>query len=86
MFFKHSFRCPISGSAKEEVEEFLAKHPDITIVWVDVVDDRPISLYIAEQSNVTHQSPQIILFHQGEPTWNTSHREITVETLETHIL
>lgn len=84
-FYKHSFQCPISAGAFEEIKTFEKKHPNTPIVWIDVIDSRDVSNHLAELSSITHHSPQIILYHQGNPVWNTSHREITLTSLEQNI-
>ena len=43
---------------------------------IDVVLDRPVSLHVAEQINVQHQSPQILLIKQGKAIFNASHNAI----------
>lgn len=84
--FKHSNVCPISAAACRHFNEFADSTPDAEFWQVLVREDRPLSLAIAERSAIAHQSPQIILFHKGEPVWHGSHHEIAVKTLDKKLL
>jgi len=79
--FKHSTRCPVSARAEERVDAFVATHPDIPVHRVLVVEQRPVSLSIAERLEVAHASPQIILIRDGRAVWDTSHLAVTVEAM-----
>ncbi len=80
--FKHSTRCPVSAWAFEEVKRFEAAHPEIPVHLLKVVEDRPVSLYLADRLGVRHQSPQAILVRSGQAVWNTSHEGVTAGALE----
>ena len=78
--FKHSTRCPISASRWRTFQGFADK--DQAEFWrVLVIEDRPTSLQIARESSVSHQSPQAILFHNGQAVWHASHYSITAEEM-----
>ena len=78
--FKHSTRCPISASRWQVFQGFADS--DQTEYWrVLVIEDRPTSLQIARESNVAHQSPQAILFHNSQAAWHASHYSITAEEM-----
>lgn len=81
ILFKHSYQCGISANALEELEkaEKSGKCPEIMLI--DVIASRPVSLAIADQFKIIHQSPQVIFFHQGKATWHASHYKITAETV-----
>lgn len=81
VLFKHSPRCPVSTAARAEWDAFVAAHPDVPTLFVDVVADRPVARGLAEACGVAHASPQAILFEQGSPSWDASHHHITAETL-----
>ena len=83
LIFKHSTRCPVSTEAHRQVERFLQSQPGANVAVVLVVENRPVSLAIAAALDVQHASPQAILLRDGEATWNASHWDITVESLET---
>ncbi len=81
LLFKHSPICPVSSHAKREWDAFLGSHPDVPTLFVDVVGDRPVARELAGLVGVVHQSPQAILFVDGQATWDRSHHEITVDSL-----
>lgn len=79
--FKHSTRCPISARAHAEYQRFAEAHPEIECREVLVIEQRPLSQYIALQTGVTHQSPQALLFSGGKVVWNASHYSISADGL-----
>ncbi len=79
--FKHSTRCPVSSRAEEQVNAFVADHPDVPVHRVLVVEQRPVSLSIAERLEVAHASPQVILVRDGRAAWDTSHLAVTAEAM-----
>ena len=81
LILKHSTRCPVSSSALEEYDSYLngSPNPDTDYYLVKVIESRPVSNRIAEDLNVTHASPQIILFKDGKSVWNTSHWSVTTK-------
>lgn len=81
LLFKHSPICPVSAAAFAEYRGFCAEQPDVPTLFVDVIEQRPVARGLAERCGVEHQSPQAILFREGQPVWNASHRAITKETL-----
>jgi bacillithiol system protein YtxJ len=84
LLFKHSHRCGVSARAFAQYEQFLAAH-EIDTGWINVVDDREISLWVAEHSGIEHKSPQALLIRDGEVIWHASHFKITSESLATAI-
>ncbi|MFF2092885.1 bacillithiol system redox-active protein YtxJ [Paenibacillus sp. NPDC058174] len=79
--FKHSTTCPVSANAHREFQEYLDNKPreDADYVLVKVIESRPVSNQIAEDTAVTHASPQIMLVQNKEKVWTTSHWAITKE-------
>jgi bacillithiol system protein YtxJ len=84
LLFKHSTRCPISAHANREYEDWLdsAGAERARTARVLVVEQRPISLAIAERLKVRHESPQAILIENGKVLWHASHHSITAEELK----
>ena len=62
------------------LETFLAKH-DLPVGFIRVVDWRPASNRVAELTGILHQSPQFILFDQGQPVFDVDNWDITPEEL-----
>ena len=79
--FKHSTSCPISASRWRVLQAFADSEPRADFWAVLVIQDRPVSLYIADETGIRHQSPQAILFYRGKPVWNESHYRITEDEL-----
>jgi bacillithiol system protein YtxJ len=82
LLFKHSPACGVSAAARAHWDRFGAGHPDVPLLFVDVIADRPVARGIAERCGVAHASPQAILFVQGRPVWHASHGAITAGALE----
>lgn len=84
LLLKHSTTCPISANAFKEYRQF-SQHETgnhVQYALVKVIESRPISLQIAEDLNVKHASPQIILIKQGKPVWTASHWNITAANIQ----
>lgn len=73
LIFKHSTRCSISSMALNRMEK---ANPALSFHLVDVIADRSISNRIAEVFSIYHESPQLLLIHQGECVYEASHLEI----------
>jgi bacillithiol system protein YtxJ len=80
---KHSTTCPVSSNALQEYEAYLKNKPNekVDYVLVKVIESRPVSNQIAEDTGVKHASPQILYVKNKETIWNTSHWAVT----EAHI-
>jgi bacillithiol system protein YtxJ len=85
LFIKHSLTCPISTAAFEEYEKFEKEHKGIETYYLFVQDDRPLSNHIAEAYSVKHESPQALLFRDGQVVWNASHWNITYKSLSSKL-
>jgi bacillithiol system protein YtxJ len=79
--YKHSYSCDLSAMAMDEVQAFANAHPDVPIVLVDVIGQRPISRAIEAELGVLHESPQALLVQSGACLWHASHRRVTARTL-----
>lgn len=83
LVFKHSTTCPVSARAHREWEAFQAAPAAerVNLAWVRVIEERPVSLALAEQVGVKHESPQALLIKGGHSLWDASHRGITAAAL-----
>ncbi|MFA9559058.1 bacillithiol system redox-active protein YtxJ [Evansella sp. AB-rgal1] len=79
---KNSTTCPISMEAYNETKDFSSNHEEIPVFYLNVQESRPLSNEIAETYNVKHESPQVLLFEEGNVKWNDSHWRITKQSLE----
>lgn len=83
LIFKQSTTCPISAEAFRQYNSFLdSTNKDIDTYFVKVRETREVSNKIAEDTNIKHESPQILLIKNKEVLWNTSHHDITVDKIE----
>ena len=73
LVYKHSTTCGISATAAKEVR---AMETDLPIYWVNVREQRDLSNWVAETFDVTHESPQLILIHEGKPEKVWNHYEV----------
>ena len=77
VIFKHSTRCSISVMAKSRLER--SEFPEqIQFHYLDLLQFRDISNKIAEQFDVHHQSPQILLIKNGECIFEETHSAISI--------
>ena len=76
LLFKHSTTCPISAVANNEVAAFASRNDNVSVWKVQVLENRPVSIHIADITGITHQSPQVILFKNGKAVWDASHYRI----------
>jgi len=82
ILLKHSNTCPVSAQAYDEFGNFIEENPEFPAVYLVVQEDRELSNEIAEVFHVKHESPQVILFKNGNVAYHTSHWKITAETLQ----
>lgn len=72
--FKHSTRCPVSSMVKFSLQSSWKKYnPEVPIYLLDLIKYRSISNLIAEELEVQHQSPQLILIKSAETIYHSSH-------------
>jgi bacillithiol system protein YtxJ len=80
IIFKHSTRCSISMMAKRRFELDWDQLPsDLPLYFLDLIKFREISNQIAEDFQVHHESPQLLLIKGGECILDQSHGAISVE-------
>ncbi|RIV21898.1 bacillithiol system redox-active protein YtxJ [Alicyclobacillaceae bacterium I2511] len=88
LLIKHSTTCPISANAWREFQLHLTQEaiPDVSYVFVKVIESRPVSLQIASDLGVPHKSPQVILIVQQQARWSLSHWDITAQNINSALL
>ena len=79
--YKHSTRCSVSLFA---MKRLLMLDPAESEQWVyiDVVTQRSLSMAIAEELNVRHESPQLIMLLDGRVMAHGSHHRVSETTVE----
>jgi bacillithiol system protein YtxJ len=80
IIFKHSTRCSISLMAKRRLELDGDHLPEnLPVYFLDLIKYRDISNQVAQDFQVHHQSPQLLLIKDGECILDQSHGGISVE-------
>jgi bacillithiol system protein YtxJ len=75
--FKHSTRCGISHEIMSGLsDQTQSAELNIPFYYLDLIAHRNVSQAIAEQLDVPHQSPQLILVHKGKAINHASHHAI----------
>jgi bacillithiol system protein YtxJ len=76
LIFKHSTRCAISAMAWSRLGREWKDDFETPLYYLDLLRHRDISNRISEFFNIEHQSPQVLLIHQGACVYNESHSNI----------
>ncbi len=80
VIFKHSTTCSISQMIKGRLDRSL-EQDSIDFNYLDLLHHRNISNKIAEDYNVQHESPQILIIKNGECVYDESHNAIVMEDI-----
>jgi len=80
LVFKHSTRCPVSSMAKRSVEYDFDLLPEgLTLYYLDLIQFRTLSNYVAEKWQVRHESPQLLLLQGDSCLYYASHQDIELK-------
>ena len=80
--FKHSTRCFISKTVLKNFEkEVSASDKKVDYYFLDLIEYRSISNKIADDFDITHQSPQLIVLENGKAIKDASHQSISVSLI-----
>ena len=81
---KHSLTCPVSFRAYSVFENFSKKHSDsgAHFFLVKIQSHRDVSNYIEMDTEIIHESPQVIVLKNEEVIWQDSHYMITEKALD----
>lgn len=85
VIFKHSTRCSVSSMAKHRLDKNEAPS-GINFYYLDLIKYRSISNRIADDFNVRHQSPQVLVIENGECVFNESHSGIDFDEIESVVM
>lgn len=77
IIFKHSPRCVISNMALGRLNK-ATEIADADYYMLNVLTDKPLSNIVADDFNVHHESPQILIINNGECIYTESHNGITM--------
>lgn len=76
ILFNHDPHCPISARAFSQMEQL-----GNDVMLVDVSRERSLTRQIQDRTGVRHESPQVIVLRDGQPSWSASHFEITTDAV-----
>lgn len=87
LIFKHSLTCGTSAMAMEEMLELMADPPPEVDVWlVRIQAARAVSDAIETRLKIRHESPQVLLVHEGRVVWSATHFRVTADAVRCAIL
>lgn len=77
LIFKHSTRCSISRFVLNEfMSTYSFSEQDFGAWYLDLLSYRAISNAIAQQLEVTHQSPQLLVIKNGKAIAHAAHENV----------
>jgi bacillithiol system protein YtxJ len=78
LIYKHSTRCNISRTTLDRLERNWNDQevPEVKTYFLDLLSHRDISNAIAQQFQVEHQSPQVLVISNGKSIYDRSHFDI----------
>lgn len=84
VIFKHSTRCSISGMALNRMERSWneAEMEGVDAYFLDLIQHSPLSQAVAQEFEVHHESPQLLLIKDGKCVYHTSHMGISYQALK----
>ena len=83
VIFKHSTRCGISRMALNSFERnYEQKDENATYYLLDLLNHRDVSAAIAQELNVDHQSPQVIVLKDELVLHTESHHGIDIKKVQ----
>ena len=83
VIFKHSTRCSISSMTKARLERS-KETAGLDFHFLDLIAHRKLSDKIAEDFNIEHESPQVLVIKNGQCVYDESHNGINMEDLVRH--
>ena len=60
----------------------IAACPGLAVYLINVITEKARSQEIERRTGIRHESPQAIVFRNGDPVWHGSHGAVTDEALE----
>jgi bacillithiol system protein YtxJ len=79
IIFKHSTRCSISAMVYNRLNSSSEHSEEASWVFLDLLKHRDISNFVASETQIEHESPQIIILWKGKPVYDASHTAITMQ-------
>lgn len=79
--FKHSTTCGISRMALKRFENEYAEASNVKLYFLDLRKHRDVSNAVANELNVRHESPQLIVLQNKEVVHHASHQDIDADKI-----
>ncbi|MGD9892771.1 MAG: monothiol bacilliredoxin BrxC family protein [Dehalococcoidia bacterium] len=76
LLFLHDPYCPISDAAYGELTQLGQR-----VALIDVAVGRDLSRAVEQRTGVHHESPQVLVLHDGRAIWSASHGYIRTATV-----
>lgn len=82
VIFKHSTRCGISRFALNNFENsYAVSEEKAKLYYLDILSHRDVSNALAQEFNVIHESPQLLIVKNGKSVYNESHGQIDADKI-----
>lgn len=83
LLFKHSTRCSISSTALSRLERKWQETDGQKLkpYYLDLLQHRDVSNFIASHYGVEHQSPQALIIRNGKCVYSATHLDIFYEEI-----
>jgi bacillithiol system protein YtxJ len=80
VIFKHSTRCSISSVAMQRLKRGTLPE-EVDFYYLDLITYRRLSTKVADQFDVAHESPQVLVIRNGECVYDESHMGISMSEI-----
>lgn len=80
VIFKHSTRCSISAVAMQRLKRGMVPG-EFDFYYLDLIAYRSLSNQVADQFDVPHESPQILVIRNGQCVYDESHMSISADEI-----
>ena len=86
LVYKHSTRCTMSEMMKYILEEeWDFGETELIPYYLDILAHKKLAAKIADDFQVYHQSPQVLLIQEGECTFDEDHKAISVDEIREYL-
>jgi bacillithiol system protein YtxJ len=80
VLYKHSATCPLSARARKELQPIA--EGEVPTHEVVVQQARPVSNQISHELGIRHETPQVLIVHNGAAVFDTSHGAVTTAAVQ----
>lgn len=85
LIFKHSRSCSISRTSLDRLERNWNLDDEVKSYFLDLLSYRELSNAIAEKLKVRHESPQVLIVHDGKTLYSQSHFDINFNDIKNQL-